>query len=170
MPLSWKNEISKTNKMVGVGKWMTGRKLSKKHKLNISNGQEGHVGYWKGKEYPIEARKKISESMKGKNSKENNPMWKGGIYPETRLARDLFKKTIQKQVLERDDFTCQMCGQRGGKLQVDHIQPWAEYVELRFDINNCRTLCMKCHYKITYKREIPSTVKTWGYNLKGGIS
>jgi len=168
MSLGWKEKISKTNKIVGVGRWMTGRKLSKNHKLNISKGHKGNIGYWKGKKYPMEARKKISESMKGKNSKENNPMWKGGICPETRLQRGLFKKTIQKQVLERDNYTCQMCGERGGDLQVDHIQPWAEYVELRFDMNNCRTLCVKCHYKITYKRPFPSSAKGWGHHLLKG--
>jgi 5-methylcytosine-specific restriction endonuclease McrA len=82
----------------------------------------------------------------------------------------LFRKTIQKQVLERDDYTCQICGQKGNELQVDHIQPWAEYVELRFDINNCRTLCMRCHYKVTYGREMPITVKKWGYNLGRAVA
>lgn len=58
-----------------------------------------------------------------------------------------------------------MCGQRGVALQVDHIQPWAEYVELRFDINNCRTLCQGCHYQITFGKPIPSNVRAWGHNF-----
>jgi 5-methylcytosine-specific restriction endonuclease McrA len=55
--------------------------------------------------------------------------------------------------------------EKGCALQVDHIQPWAEYVELRFDINNCRTLCMACHYKITFGKDMPKGVTTWGHNL-----
>src|SRR3990167_8055294 len=139
-------------------------KFTEEHRRNISLSQKGKIGYWKGKEYPLEARKKISNSMKGKNSKNNNPMWKGGIYPETRLQRDLFKKTIQNQVLERDNYTCQLCGEKGGDLRVDHIQSWAEYVELRFNMDNCRTLCVPCHYEITYSRSMPSNVKKWGHN------
>ena len=41
----------------------------------------------------------------------------------------LFRNKIQKQVFERDNYTCQMCGQYGGNLQVDHIQAWADFVE-----------------------------------------
>ena len=58
-----------------------------------------------------------------------------------------------------------MCGVYGVSLQVDHIQPWSEYVEGRFDINNCRTLCTKCHYKITFGKSMPESIKAWGYNF-----
>lgn len=102
----------------------------------------------------------------------NHPKWKGGTSSEDRLSRLKFRATIQKQVFERDNYTCQMCGVHGLSMQVDHIQPWAEYVEGRFDINNCRTLCMKCHYKITFGREMPEDIKSWGHNLShisGGL-
>lgn len=82
-----------------------------------------------------------------------------------RLERLKFRNEIQRLVLERDSYTCQFCHNKGGKLQVDHIQSWAEYVELRFDINNCRTLCMACHYKVTFGRELPEGVTDWGHNL-----
>lgn len=78
--------------------------------------------------------------------------------------RRLFRVQIQKKVFERDNYTCQLCGAKGN-LQVDHIQSWADYVELRFCIDNCRTLCAKCHYKITFGKEMPKTTKTWGHNL-----
>lgn len=50
-------------------------------------------------------------------------------------------------------------------LQVDRIKSWSIYPDLRFDQNNCRTLCSKCHYKITYGREMPNDIKSWGHNL-----
>ena len=82
------------------------------------------------------------------------------------MDRVRFRKTLQKDVLKRDDYTCQICGERGGDLQVDHIQSWAEYVDQRFSIDNCRTLCMKCHYKITYGKPMPENIREWGKNLK----
>lgn len=94
--------------------------------------------------------------------------WKGGISSKDRLERMRFRQQIQKKVFDRDNYTCQICGDQGIDLQVDHIQSWAEYVELRFNINNCRTLCMKCHYKITYGKPMPPEVRAWGHNLKGG--
>jgi len=51
----------------------------------------------------------------------------------------------REAVFERDDYTCQECGQRGGKLNADHIMKFAEYPELRFDVSNGRTLCVACH-------------------------
>jgi hypothetical protein len=83
--------------------------------------------------------------------------------------RARFRNSIQKLVFERDNYTCQLCGIKGVILQVDHIQSWADYIELRFEINNCRTLCVKCHYKITYGKPLPKSIKSWGRNLsKGG--
>jgi hypothetical protein len=40
-----------------------------------------------------------------------------------------------------------VCGQIGGKLNVDHIKPFSLFPELRFDIKNGRTLCLLCHTK-----------------------
>jgi hypothetical protein len=119
-----------------------------------------------GKKHSLKTREKISRALQGKFTKEKNFAWKGGITPQDHLDRVKFRQTIQKQVLERDDYTCQICGLRGVTLQVDHIQSWVEYVELRFDINNCRTLCQKCHYKITFGKDMPEGIKTWGHNFK----
>ena len=50
-------------------------------------------------------------------------------------------------VFERDDYTCRHCGQRGGRLQAHHIQPYKKHPELRHDLDNGLTLCIECHKK-----------------------
>ena len=50
-------------------------------------------------------------------------------------------------VLERDNFTCQECG-KVGSLHCHHIIPWKEREDLRFDVNNGKTLCQSCHYSL----------------------
>src|SRR5581483_8523966 len=106
-----------------------------------------------------------AKGFKGKNA----PSWKGGLYTQNQLMRSKFHKEFQALVFIRDNFTCQICNSKQ-KLQVDHIKSWAKYPELRFDINNCRTLCQKCHYFITFKRVMPKNIKTWGHNyLKGEL-
>lgn len=82
--------------------------------------------------------------------------------PKNLLERRKFAQTIQQDILKRDNYTCQMCGERGGKLQVDHIQSWSDYVELRFSMDNCRTLCQECHYEITFGRKMTEKAKHWG--------
>jgi len=133
-----------------------GKQLSQRHpkfKLCMKCFGESEIG----KQQSISH---LPEPMK----EENNPNWKGGTQTKDRLERIKFQKTIQKQVFIRDNFKCQICDSEGD-LQVDHIKPWSKYIELRFCIKNCRTLCAKCHYQITFGRLMPSNVKGWGHNL-----
>lgn len=53
-------------------------------------------------------------------------------------------------VLERDNFTCQECGETDS-LHCHHITPWKEREDLRFDINNGKTLCQSCHVRLESK-------------------
>lgn len=53
----------------------------------------------------------------------------------------------RKAVFERDDYTCQICFKRGGVLNADHIKPFTHHKELRFSLENGRTLCIECHRK-----------------------
>ena len=99
-----------------------------------------------------------SQNMKG--TKASN--WQGGKTPINKLLRGQ-KKVFEcrTKVFERDDFTCQMCGDnRGHNLNAHHIKSWAKYPELRFDINNGITLCRECHIKIHKK------TKTWSLAIQ----
>src|SRR3990167_4900663 len=84
-------------------------------------------------------------------------LWKGGITSINQQIRTSWKyKLWRKSVFERDNYTCQFCGQIGGQLQVDHIKPFAFFPTLRFDMSNARTLCLECHKQTsTYLKRIP---------------
>lgn len=57
-------------------------------------------------------------------------------------------KEWRKAVFERDNYTCQRCGKRGGKLRAHHIERYRDCIEKRTDISNGITLCDKCHIEI----------------------
>lgn len=101
----------------------------------------------------------------------DHPMWMGGRTTADRVERLRFRRSMQKTIFARDNYTCQICNAYGGDIQVDHIKGWSQYPELRFVESNCRTLCMACHYYVTFKKTMPKS-KAWGHNLSkaGGIS
>lgn len=77
-----------------------------------------------------------------------NINWKGGVTPiNQKIRSSLEYEEWRKSILERDNYTCQFCGEIGGHLQVDHIKPFALFPELRLELSNGRTLCLDCHRK-----------------------
>lgn len=54
-------------------------------------------------------------------------------------------KNWRNQIFIRDSFTCNICGIKGDKLQVHHLNSYAYFKEQRFDLDNGVTLCKKCH-------------------------
>lgn len=79
--------------------------------------------------------------------------WKGGVSPINKRIRVSSEyKVWRDHVFQRDNYTCQSCGKRGGWLEADHIFSFADYPQLRFDISNGRTLCRPCHRKVTSRQ------------------
>lgn len=100
--------------------------------------------------YTEEVRQKMSEKKRGvpvpSRQGEGCHFWKGGVTSDNkkiRMSTDM--RVWRESVFKRDDYTCQMCGERGGELQADHIKPFCAFPELRFDLSNGRTLCVACH-------------------------
>jgi len=84
---------------------------------------------------------------------ENSVHWRGGPKSYQRLRQGKVYRRWSIMVKERDNYTCQICGKRGGKIHADHIKTFYKYPELRLDMDNGRTLCVQCHYKTgTYGR------------------
>lgn len=116
-------------------------------------------GNRKGVGFSDEWKKNLSLSHIGLLTGERNPNWKGGITPEnSRIRHSVEYKEWRKKVFERDDYTCQCCGKRGGTLHAHHKQPFCSNKELRLDVENGITLCDKCHYKL--HRRVVSTEET----------
>jgi len=123
----------------------TGKKHSKKTKEKMSKSAMGKNTWAKGckKGTPSEeTRMKLSLVQRGKNA----PNWKGGVTKKNRLIRMGIKYRLwREKVFKRDNWTCQECGKRGGKLEAHHIKSFAHHPKLRFRINNGLTLCIPCH-------------------------
>jgi hypothetical protein len=106
-------------------------------------GTKGIVkGFWEGKH---------RVGMSG----ENHPNWKGGITTvNEKIRKSLEYKMWRKEVFKRDNYSCVICGKKfikgvtgNVRLHADHIKEFSRYLDLRFDINNGRTLCVQCHIK-----------------------
>ncbi len=158
-----------------------GRKMGTKHsaktKEKISQSKKGVTPWNFGKKLHYQVWNKGIKvpQISGKNhwlwgktniavSGNKNINWKGGISTQDKLERAKFRQSMHRLILERDGYKCQLCN-TSGNLQVDHIQSWADFKELRFDPENCRTLCAKCHYKLTFNKDMPSTIKGWGHHF-----
>lgn len=83
---------------------------------------------------------------------EKSHLWKGGLVPYHQHIRKMpGYSDWRRKVFERDDFTCQLCSQKGGKLAAHHIKLFSENPELRTVLENGITLCWSCHAKIKNK-------------------
>lgn len=96
-------------------------------------------------------RERVSRSLKGRRPK-NNLAWNGPNHPRWNPDREAVRRrrtdpeytAWRIAVYERDDYTCQDCGQKG-YLHAHHIEFWSQNVERRYDVTNGVTLCVPCH-------------------------
>lgn len=131
-------------------KGLTGRPVSEETRAKIGKANRGKPVWFQGKHWSEEQKKIMSDIRRG----EKGSNWQGGKTAESKIIRhSLQYRQWRSAVYERDDYTCQSCGQRGGKLNADHIKPFAYHPKLRFELSNGRTLCHDCHKQ----------TDTWGY-------
>ena len=94
-----------------------------------------------GHKFSEKAKKKMSEMRKGRKMPKER-----GITPENIIIRESIEYRLWREaVFARDNWTCQNCRDKGGKLHAHHIKSFAYYPELRFAIDNGQTLCKYCH-------------------------
>lgn len=98
--------------------------------------------FWSGRKHTEEHNRKISEAHK----KIVNWNYKGGISPiNKRIRKTIDYKLWREAVFYRDDWACQRCGTKGGKLHPHHIRNFSQYPSLRFEVDNGITLCELHH-------------------------
>jgi hypothetical protein len=145
---------------------MFGKRLTEEWKRKISESSKGKI-------LSIETRNKISESSIGKKGTYGNlgkkmsitnrlnqsamrkgnksHFWKGGVTKTNEIIRSSMQyRDWRKSVFHRDNYTCTWCGAKSGNgkkviLNADHIKPFSCNPELRFTLENGRTLCKQCH-------------------------
>lgn len=90
---------------------------------------------------------------------ETSPVWKGGKSTQKLRGRlgDALTKW-RKSVYQRDNYTCQHCGQYQGVIHAHHLQALAEYPELALVVTNGITLCVSCH-EVVHRRAFGSPAK-----------
>ena len=102
-----------------------GIKHSRQTRLKISRANKGNIAWNKG--YKV--------SWKTDEEREKDRTIYGDKYNKWRY-----------EVFERDNFTCQCCGDnKGGNLNAHHLDGYNWCKEKRLDANNGITLCKKCH-------------------------
>ena len=119
----------------------------------------------------IDMRNRISEKLIGRFCGEKNPNYSGHSDEKT-IARGIFK-TFSKRLIRNSNYTCQVCGKRGGDLETHHIYPFSaimsDFFKEKYDGNidnlyeqlmsydsfidesNLMVVCVKCHKKIHSK-------------------
>lgn len=136
----WKDKIKKAKKLKPTSYWL-GKKRPELKKFFTMKGKK-HTEETKAK---MRGRIGWNRGLKGFRAGEKCHLWKGGITPiNEKIRKSLEYKIWRKSVFERDNYTCVWCGAKG-EINADHIKPFAYFPELRFAIDNGRTLCVPCH-------------------------
>lgn len=105
------------------------------------------------REFHGEALEAFEFLKKCADYQETHPRWRGGLIDDSAtIRRSNEYRQWREKVFKRDEYTCAMCGQRGGKLNAHHIKEFAKYPECRLDVSNGITLCEQCHKDVHRRR------------------
>ncbi len=128
---------------------MKGKKHTKETIIKMKMVKIGKPSGSKGKHWKIIDTSKMSKAREG----EKNPNWKGGN-SQLRIYKhygNLEYKQWRKKIFERDNYTCQKCGQKSGIgrpliIHPHHIKSYTFHPKLRYVVENGITLCVSCHH------------------------
>jgi 5-methylcytosine-specific restriction endonuclease McrA len=129
-------------KASGAGKWMANRPAHPKTAAALARSRNAAT-------YE-ERYGDRAEAEREKRRKGNQTRWEGVPRKPQREKHngDYRYSEWRKAVFDRDDYTCQECGVRGGQLHAHHVKPWATHPDLRYDVDNGLTLHAACHREV----------------------
>lgn len=161
---SHKGQIHSEEWKIKMSKIMTGKKLpprsgeyknrqslikKKLYENGLKAWNTGMIGFMKGRKVSEEGRLNMSKAQKEKSHLSH--FYIDGRCKERTNERSIASqsfeyKTWRRKVFQRDGYKCVLCDNTRN-LNADHIKQWSLYPELRYEINNGRTLCVDCHKK-----------------------
>jgi len=103
-----------------------------------------HQGFQKGNKYALSLKGKPNLKLR----RENHYLW---IKDRKLIKRQKERnnpeyKQWRQEIFKRDKHICRINNKDcQGKVVAHHILPWADYPELRYNINNGITLCQTHH-------------------------
>lgn len=157
LPESTKTKISDTRKKkIALGEI--------KKTFGADNPMYKKIPWNKGKKLGPSVKRgtKVPEHIRKKTAGPNHYKWNGGYRSVNLRIRKCYEyRQWVQDVLKRDNYTCQECMNRGGKLEVHHIKPFAIIVKENhiksvdealncyelWEYTNAVTLCKPCHKK-----------------------
>lgn len=162
---------------IGRGQTNTGRTHFKKGMIPWNKGLSGYMGA--NKTSFKKGNKPWNDGIaRPEIRNEKHPRWKGGVTPlRVRIYNSYKYVKWRKNIFERDNYTCVLCGKTKCYIEADHypkpfykirdennIKNYDDVLECKefWDIKNGRTLCKSCH-KI-------ETKKLWRNKKKNGIA
>lgn len=133
---------------------MKGKRMSEESRRKMSDAAKNRPSNRLGKKHSAETRLLISEATKARTPRgESHYAYSDGKHQRDRCDRRTTEyKAWRDAVYDRDKYTCQHCGDSsGGNLQAHHVKAFADYPELRFNVDNGVTLCRDCHERVHLK-------------------
>jgi thymidylate synthase (FAD) len=92
------------------------------------------------------------EAIRRARSGPRSSFWRGGV-ASRRASTARWTREQAPRVHRRFDYTCQICGRRGGRLHAHHALPvWLDPTRQR-DPDNLVSLCPTCHSSLHRTRE-----------------
>ncbi len=146
-----KTRSTESKERISVAK--KGSNHSEETRQKMSENRMGEKNHFYGKSHTRSSRKKMSDARDGITG---DKCWnwikdRNQVIEKHRLRGTSEWKEWRIGVFERDEYTCQECGEGGSNLEPHHIVPLRISMDTLFDLTNGITLCRPCHQKTIWK-------------------